>query len=75
MNLGKTVAQRMREIRIEKGLSQTYVAEKLGFKSSQRYANIEYGHAKLSLEIALRVADIFEVDINDFLREKVKHFD
>lgn len=71
MDMGKDAYKRMREIRLSKGVTQTHVAEKLGFSSSQAYANIEYGHAELKFSVAAQVADILGVSITDFLGEKV----
>lgn len=62
----------MRDIRISKGISQKFVSEKLGYKSSAAYANIEYGNTKLTLETAVKVADILGCSIEDFLQIKVK---
>ncbi|MEB5857672.1 helix-turn-helix domain-containing protein [Enterococcus gallinarum] len=72
MNLGKDAYKKMRDIRKKKGVTQKYVADKLGFKTSQAYANIEYGNTELKLSVALQVATILGVSVYDFLGEKVK---
>ena len=72
MNLGKDAYKKMRAIRKKKGVTQKYVADKLGFKTSQAYANIEYGNTELKLSVALQVATILGVSVYDFLGEKVK---
>lgn len=72
MLVTKNAHLKMRELRIEKGLTQSFVAKKLGFSSSQAYANIEYGKTELKFDVAARVASILGVNINDFLGDKVK---
>lgn len=72
MNLGKDAYKKMRDIRKKKGVTQKYVADQLGFKTSQAYANIEYGNTELKLSVALQVATILGVSVYDFLGEKVK---
>lgn len=71
MDLNKAARERMRELRLEKGISQAYIAKKLGFKSSQRYANIEYGTNRLTFETAQKVANILDVDVNYFSTQKL----
>ena len=67
MDLSKEAYKKMRDIRIEKGITQKFVSEQLGFQSSQTYANIEYGNTELKLSIALQVATILGVSVYDFL--------
>ena len=71
MDLNSIAINRMRQIRIDKGISQAYMARKLGFESSQRYANIEYGTNRLTAEVAKKAADILEVDMNVFFDQKL----
>lgn len=54
--------KKLREIRLAKGISQTHMAKKLGYKSVSGYANIEMGRTNLSLEKAKQIADILNVD-------------
>lgn len=63
---------KMREIRIEKGITQSFIAKKLGFSSSQAYANIEYGKTELKFDVAVRAASILNVPIQAFLGDEVK---
>lgn len=60
----------MREIRKQKGITQTCVANELGFSSSQVYANIEYGHTELKFEVAMKVAEILGVSVYEFIENK-----
>ncbi|EOI58883.1 helix-turn-helix transcriptional regulator [Enterococcus gilvus] len=70
MEIANDAHLKMRSIRKEKGVTQAYIAKRLGFSSSQAYANIEYGNTNLKLDVAVRVADILNVSIYDFLSEK-----
>jgi putative transcriptional regulator len=60
---------RLRQLRTEKGLSQTYLAKKLGYKTSSGYSNIEYGINRLRFDQALILADEFGVELSE-LEEK-----
>lgn len=72
MDLTIEAAHRIRSIRKKRGYTQVYMANKLGYSSSQRYANYEYGANKISLADAKRIADILNVSIDDFFSPKVK---
>lgn len=66
MNLMNYNINRLKRIRIEKGISQTYMARRLGYKTPSGYANIESGKIKLTLETALMISEIIEVDFHVF---------
>lgn len=72
MQAKSETAERLRELREERGLTQVYVAKKLGFENSQRYANYEYGSNQMSLETAKKVADVFGVKLEEFFYPKTK---
>ena len=61
MEIANDAYLKMRNIRKEKGVTQAYIAKKLGFSSSQVYANIEYGKTELKFDVAVRVANILNV--------------
>lgn len=61
--------KRLRQLRIEKGLSQTYLAKKLGYKTPSGYSNIEYGINRLRFDQALILANEFGVEVSE-LEEK-----
>lgn len=67
------IQERLRNARKEKGISMTFMAEKLGYKSASGYANIESGHTKnLSLQAAKQIAEILDVDMDElFFKEKL----
>ncbi|KZE66842.1 DNA-binding protein [Fictibacillus phosphorivorans] len=63
----------LREIRLNQGKSQTFMAKKLGYKYASGYANIEMGRNKPSLEIAKKIADILNEDVNVLFFNKNIH--
>lgn len=64
--------QKLKQARKAKGLSQTFMAKKLGYTYPSGYANIETGRNKLSLENAKKIADILQMDVNElFFGEKL----
>ncbi len=57
--------QKIREIRKEKGISQTFMAKKLGYKTSGGYANMENGKCRVTVEKAALIAELFSMDVKD----------
>lgn len=52
--------------RMESGLAQIDVAEKLGYTTPQYISNFERGTCQPSLKILTRLADIYQIDIKEF---------
>lgn len=67
------IRHKLRKRRLEKGVTQTYIAKKLGYKTSSGYANIEMGRNKPSLENALIIADILDSDVEEIFFEEKLH--
>lgn len=68
--------KKLREKRIQKGYTNQRMAEMLGI-SKTFYYQIETGSRKLSYEMAIKIADIFNVKpdtlfYNDYIEEKTK---
>jgi transcriptional regulator with XRE-family HTH domain len=59
----------IKKIREKKGIKSCYVAKKLGIARS-RYSQIENDKAPLSLQMAERIAEILNVDLNEFLNKQ-----
>ena len=53
-------AQRLKELRLEKGMTQQQVASLLNIKQ-QSYTRYEYGTGEPSLQTLIKLADIFAV--------------
>lgn len=65
---------KMRQLRKERGISQTFLAQKLGYKHTSGYANIEMGRNNLTLEKAIVIADVLGVNIKELAEEKSDNF-
>ena len=64
--------ERLRTVRKEKGVSLKFMADKLGYRSSSGYANIENGDTELSLKAAKQIADLLGVEMEElFFAEKL----
>lgn len=59
---------KLKELRESKGITQTFVARKLGYKYPSSYSLIEKGERKLDIITAKKLADIYEVSLDDFFR-------
>lgn len=56
----------LKKIRVEKGYTQEYMAEKLGYKDKSGYNHLENGNVKLSVERAMMIAKILNVNPSIF---------
>lgn len=66
-NLGS----RIKELRNEKGLTQSFLAKELGYKYSSIISEIESGKKNISTDNIYKLSKIFDVDINVFFEENV----
>lgn len=66
--------QKIKELRIEKGLSQERVAQAIGV-SRPTYSAIEAGRQKLDLEEAKKLADLFSIDVDALLSGNIPNFE
>lgn len=69
---GVVILLRLEQIRKSKGITQTFLAKKLGFKSVSSYSMIEKGEHRLDVVHAKVIADVFGVDIEDLLENEKK---
>lgn len=68
MNIGLKI----KEIRLNKGIKQNYIAEKMGYKSPSAISQIESGTRKLTADKVPLLAEILGVEISElFFNEKV----
>ena len=63
----KTLAEILKEGRINKGLSQYDVAQRLGFKSMDRISRWESGKARPSIENLNKLINLYEISIENIL--------
>lgn len=59
--------ERLRNLRKKRGVSISFVSEILGYKHPSGYANIEYGINRMRLDQAKKVADIFNVTVDELI--------
>ncbi|SHH57782.1 helix-turn-helix domain-containing protein [Sporanaerobacter acetigenes] len=62
----------LKKIRIEKGYTQEYMAEKLGYKDKSGYNHLENGNVKLSVDRAIKISKILNVDPSIFFTKEVQ---
>jgi transcriptional regulator with XRE-family HTH domain len=67
------VGQIARNIRIEKGIKQSFVSEKLGFKSPSSYSDIEKGVRNLSADKVPVLAKALGVTVEELFFNKNIH--
>ena len=66
----KLVGQRIQEVRKERGLSQTDLAERLNISPSHM-SNIETGRTNFGLDIFKRITEVLQVSADYLLRSNV----
>lgn len=66
MKLDKEIiGQKIKQIRVEKGISQEKLSEKIDI-SPRHMCTIENGNSFPSLETFVKIAQVLDIDINDF---------
>ena len=66
MELNKEIlGKKIRQIRIERGFSQEKLSEKIDI-SPRHMCTIENGNSFPSIETFVKIAEILDIDINDF---------
>jgi transcriptional regulator with XRE-family HTH domain len=66
LQIGKTLAIAIRQKRTQLNYSQEYMALRLG-QTQNAYCKVELGQTKLTLMRLLKICEVFEIDISDFL--------
>ena len=61
---GKTFGDRLRNLRKDKGLTQTELANKLGFKHNGPVSNIENNKISPDIDTLIKIAEIFNADLH-----------
>ncbi len=67
-----TILNKLRLLRIEKGITQHQVGEKLGINDNA-YSKLENGHTKLDLERLIFILKVLDISLKDFF-ENFKEF-
>ena len=68
-----TLAKNIRYLRKKNGWSQDFLAEKLGYKSYTTIQKWEMGTSEPPLKVLKALADLFDVDMNDFANEDLEN--
>lgn len=68
-------SERLISLREARGWSKTYVANHLGLKNMQTYANYEYGRREPDLETTTKLAKLFNVSTDYLLGRASKEDD
>lgn len=61
-------SERLRELRLQRGLTQASLARHLGLTQQSAVSNLEAGRKKPSTEVVIKTADYFSVKTDDLLR-------
>ncbi|MDG0791964.1 helix-turn-helix domain-containing protein [Cohnella ginsengisoli] len=65
--------KKLRQLRLQKGVSQSFISKKLGYAHPSGYANIEMGRNGLSLKNAVIIAEILGVDVAELSSDEKLH--
>ncbi len=58
--------EKLKELRVSKGLSQHFMAEQLNI-NDRSYQNYEYGKREPNIETLIRLSSILDVSLDDLL--------
>jgi transcriptional regulator with XRE-family HTH domain len=65
--LKSNIAENLRKHRVLRGYTQEYIAEYLGKKDYTAYSRYEQGRSNLKMEDAIKLASLYEVDVQDLI--------
>ncbi|MFC3212685.1 helix-turn-helix domain-containing protein [Planomicrobium okeanokoites] len=66
-----TLGEKLTALRERKGWTKTFVARKLGIKTLSTYANYEYGTREPDMETLSRIADIYDISLDELTGRSV----
>lgn len=61
------IAKNLRKHRVLRGFTQEYIAEYLGKKDYTAYSRYEQGRSNLKMEDALKLAELYEVEVQELI--------
>lgn len=73
MNINKYASNKLKELRTQKNLTQEELAEELGV-TQQQIARYENNKRQFKQDFLFKLADYFQVSINDFFPSKESDF-
>jgi transcriptional regulator with XRE-family HTH domain len=69
--MSRQFGEKLRHLRLQRGMTQTELAHQLQLSSHSHITNLESGRRAPSLDLVLRLADIFHVTTDYLLRNEV----
>lgn len=66
----KDIGEVIRSLRKSKGITATFIARNLGYQSVSSYTRLESGESTISLETAIKIAELLSVDLEDLFFDK-----
>jgi len=67
-----TFGEKLRTLRQRRGMSMRALAEELGFATHGYLGDLESGRRKPSLALALKIADLFGVPLEQLARDELE---
>ena len=64
--------EKLRTLRKRRGMTMRGLAKALGFATHGYIGDLESGRAKPSLELALKIADFFNVSVDQLARDELE---
>jgi transcriptional regulator with XRE-family HTH domain len=64
--------EKLHTLRERRGMSLREMARALGFQSHSHITKIETGKRSPSLELAIQIADLFEVTVDQLVRDELE---
>jgi len=61
------IAENLRKHRVLRGYTQEYIAEFLGKKDYTAYSRYEQGRSNLKMEDAIKLAELYQVDVQELI--------
>jgi transcriptional regulator with XRE-family HTH domain len=63
----ETIADRLKKVRVDKNISQDYLAKKLGI-TQKGYSKIENNETKLNVDVLQKISEILDVPVETFFK-------
>lgn len=65
--LKSNIAENLRKHRVLRGYTQEYIAEYLGKRDYTAYSRYEQGRSNLKMEDAIKLSQLYEVDVQELI--------
>ncbi len=66
LNTKNINVNKIREIRLGRGITQAFISREMGYKYTSGYSNVEKGLVRLSYQNALILSEILNCELTDF---------